>query len=91
MKKATVSVKINVADGFEIGDCAKCPIAIKEYKEYSYCNDINIFKCPLGCNSTICPMEIETTNVKSEAIREFAEKIIGLVKQKNYLLADIYN
>lgn len=91
MKKATVSVKINVADGFEIGDCAKCPIAIKEYKEYSYCNGINIFKCPLGYNSTICPMEIETANIKSEAVREFADKLKCLVNQKNYLLADIHN
>ena len=32
MKKATVSVKINVVDGFEIGDCTKCPIAIRELK-----------------------------------------------------------
>lgn len=76
MKKATVSVKINVVDGFEIGDCAKCPIAIKEYKEHSYCNGINIFKCPLGYNSAICPMEIETANIKSEAVKEFAKELI---------------
>ena len=27
----------------------------------------------------------------TEAVREFAEKIKDLVKQKNYLLADIHN
>lgn len=32
-----------------------------------------------------------TDDDRSEAIREFAEKIKGLVKQKNYLLADIHN
>lgn len=59
MKKAILSVKLNVKDNFEIGDCASCPIVIKEYEEYSYCNGVNIFKCPLGYNSAICPMEIE--------------------------------
>lgn len=30
-------------------------------------------------------------NIKSEAVREFAEKLKSLVNQKNYLLADIHN
>lgn len=41
MKKATVSVKINVADGFEIGDCAKCPITIREL-ESEYRKEHNV-------------------------------------------------
>ena len=32
MEKVTVSVKINVTDDFKIGDCTKCPIAIRELK-----------------------------------------------------------
>lgn len=59
MKKATISVKINVADDFEMGDCRKCPIAIKEYKEYSYCSGGYIYRCPLGYNSATCQMEME--------------------------------
>ncbi len=60
MKKAILSVKLNVKDNFEIGDCASCPIVIKEYKEHSYCNGSTICRCPLGYNPSICPMYIES-------------------------------
>lgn len=60
MKKATISVKLNVSDDYEIGDCKRCPISIKEYKEYSYCLGETVYKCPLGYNSAICPIEIES-------------------------------
>ena len=30
-------------------------------------------------------------NQKSEAIREFAENLKGLVNQKNYMISDVYN
>lgn len=36
-------------------------------------------------------IDILAANIKSEAIREFAEKLKGLVNQKNYMLADIHN
>ncbi len=36
-------------------------------------------------------IDILAANIKSEAIREFAENLKSLVNRKNYLLADIYN
>lgn len=97
MKKATISVKINVADDFEMGDCRKCPFVISEYKEYSYCIGEYSYKCPLKCNATTCPMEIEeqrdialheklTKTAKSEAVKEFAKWLKG--RYKDFVVAE---
>lgn len=57
MKKLTLSIKINVPDEFEIGDCEKCPIVLKEYKECAYGQGRYKYKCSLGFKPGICPLE----------------------------------
>lgn len=63
--KVKLNVLLNAPNGFQCGDCTKCPIHQEAYfSTYQY-EEVKI-SCPLGYNSVSCPLEPQ---VESDDVR----------------------
>ena len=58
MKKAILSMKINVSDDFECGNCKKCPLHSEEYFDNHIATETTI-SCTVGFTSYNCPLDVE--------------------------------
>lgn len=67
MKKANLSISINVPDNFEPGDCESCPLHFRSSYEYAYqCYEEKI-GCKLDLPKHICPISLEDNGGNHES------------------------
>ena len=61
MKKAILNIKINVPDDFNIGECDKCPLSVKNRREWESlpgCYWVDVY-CKLGFDEATCPLKVK--------------------------------
>lgn len=58
MKKAHLSIEINVSDDFECGNCSKCPLRSESYFDNHMATQ-TIISCKIGFTDFNCPIITE--------------------------------
>lgn len=59
MKTVRISFSMHVDDEFKPGNCKKCPMCAKSSHELNYGCYVEEYKCLMGFQKVICPIQEE--------------------------------